>query len=258
MKPQPVASVILPAYNRRDLICRALASVLDQSVREIEVLVVDDGSTDGTGDAVEAFGDSRVRLIRLDTNRGQSFARNLGVREARAPLIAFQDSDDEWLPEKLARQTELLSRRPEVAMVYGDLLRLPRRGAPFVIHAPDLVRGRVMDARSSGYAAYGLGIQTCLIRAEVFRRVGGFNERMFCFEDLEFFLRLNRRHTSVRIPEPLVRYHETDGVSKATVYEHEARKHLLRRFCWPIVWQRPSWFMQERDNLAHHRRLDQS
>jgi GT2 family glycosyltransferase len=142
-------------------------------------------------------------------------------------------------------------------MVYGDLLRVPRRGDPFVIHAPDLVRGRVMDSRCSGYVAYGLGIQTCLIRAEVFRRVGGFNERMFCFEDLEFFLRLNRRHFSVRIPEPLVRYHETDGVSKATVYEYEARKHLLRRFCWPIAWQRPSWFMQERDNLAHRRRLDQ-
>jgi len=257
MKPEPVVSVILPAYNRRDLICRALASVLDQSVRHIEVLVVDDGSTDGTGDAVEALGDSRVRLIRLVTNRGQSVARNLGVREACAALIAFQDSDDEWLPEKLSRQMTLLSRRPDAAMVYGDLLRVPRKGSPFFLHAPDLVRGRVMDHRRSGYAAYGIGIQTCLFRAAAFRHTGGFNERMFCFEDLEFFLRFNRRHTSVRIPEPLVRYHETDGVSKATIHEHEARKHLLRRFCWPIAWQRPSWFIQEHDNLTHHRRLDQ-
>lgn len=257
MKPELVVSVILPAYNRRDLVCRALASVLDQSVREMEVLVVDDGSTDGTGDAVASLGDSRVRLIRLDANRGQSAARNRGVREAIAPLIAFQDSDDEWKPEKLARQIELLSRRLDTAMVYGDLLRVPRQGESFVLHAPDLVRGRVMDHRGSGYAAYGLGIQTCLFRTETFRRVGGFNERMFCFEDLEFFLRFNQRFASVRIPEALVRYHETDGVSKVTDREYEARKHLLRRFWWPILRQRPSWFQQERENIMNRRRLDQ-
>ncbi len=254
---EPIVSVIVPTHNRRDLLPRALASVLGQSYRAMEVLVVDDGSTDGSADAVAAIGDDRIQLIRCDTNRGQSTARNLGISRARGSLIAFQDSDDEWLPDKLARQVGVMKERSGVTMVYGDLLRIPRVGASFVISSPGITRGRIMDDRPSGYVAYGIGIQTCLIRADAIKRTGGFNERMFCFEDLEFFLRFNQRFVSARIPEPLVRYHNTDGVSRVTNHEYEARKHLLRRFWWPILRQRPSWFRRERDNILHRRRLDQ-
>jgi len=257
MKPEPVVSVIVPTFNRRDLIPRALASVLDQSFRDLEVLVVDDGSTDGTMDILATLDDPRIRVLRRECNQGQSAARNVGISQACGELIAFQDSDDEWLPGKLARQVEILRQHPEVEMVYGDLQRLPRDGEPFVIQAPELVRGRIMDHRKSGYAGYGLGIQTCLIRAGAIRQLGGFNEQMHCFEDLDYFLRFNGRFVSVRIPEPLVRYHETDGVSTENRHEYQARKHLLRRFWWPILRQRPSWFVTEYDNIRHRRRLDQ-
>ncbi len=96
----PAVSVILPVYNREALVERALASVLQQSYRDLEVLVVDDGSTDGTAERVAACPDPRVRLIRRDRNYGQASARNLGVARAQGWLLAFQDSDDEWLPDR--------------------------------------------------------------------------------------------------------------------------------------------------------------
>jgi glycosyltransferase involved in cell wall biosynthesis len=255
--PPPAVSVILPVLNREALIERAVTSVLDPSFPDLELIVVDDGSTDRSADAARAAGDARVRVLRLPANRGQSAARNAGVAAARAPLIAFQDSDDVWRPGKLARQVAALNANPALAMVYGDLQRIPERGAAFTLPAPDLHPGRIMDQRPSGYAAFGLGIQTCLLRAHVFTALGGLDERMHCFEDLDFFLRLlRRRHPTLRLPEPLVDYHETTGVSRATEHELASRRHLLRQYAWPILTQRPSWFRYEYRRIRNRQRLD--
>jgi glycosyltransferase involved in cell wall biosynthesis len=256
MSPQPKVSVIVPTFNRRVLLTRALASVRAQTCTDYEVVVVDDGSTDGTAEALAVTPQDRFRYIRLDQNRGQSAARNIGVRAAQGRLLAFLDSDDEWMPEKLACQVAQMERQPGLAMVYGDLLRVPLRGPPRVLAAPDLVRGRLMDGRSSGYASYGLGIQTCLVRAEVMQALGGFNEQLRCFEDLEFFLRLNRRHLTQRTAQPWARYYETEGVSRQSRHEYDARSLLLRKFWWPILRQRPSWLWHEHANIRHRRRLD--
>jgi|APTNR8051073442_1049403.scaffolds.fasta_scaffold00013_71 glycosyltransferase involved in cell wall biosynthesis len=256
MSPQPKVSVIVPTFNRRVLLARALASVRAQTFTDFEVVVVDDGSTDGTAEALAAEPPDRLRCIRLDRNLGQSAARNIGLRAAHGRLLAFLDSDDEWMPEKLAHQVAQLESQPGLAMVYGDLLRVPLRGPTRVLAAPDLVRGRIMDGRSSGYASYGLGIQTCLIRAEVMQDLGGFNEQLHCFEDLEFFLRLNRRYAAQRTAEPWARYYETEGVSRQSRNEYAARSFLLRTYWWTILRQRPSWLWKEHANIRHRRRLD--
>jgi glycosyltransferase involved in cell wall biosynthesis len=255
--PPPAVSVILPAHNREALIGRAVTSVLDPSFTDLELIVVDDGSTDRSADAARDAGDERVRILRLPANLGQSAARNAGAAAARAPLLAFQDSDDVWRPGKLARQVAALAAAPTLAMVYGDLQRIPRQGAPFTLTAPDLLPGRIMDHRCSGYAAYGIGIQTCLLRAHVFTALGGFDERMRCFEDLDFFLRLlRRRHRALHLPEPLVDYYETPGVSHATEHEIASRRHLLRQYAWPILTQRPSWFRYEHRRIRNRQRMD--
>src|SRR3989344_1865760 len=97
-------SVVLPTYNRAHTLERAVRSVLNQTHKDFELIVVDDGSTDNTRDIVVSFADGRIRYIKHESNKGVAEARNTGIGASRASLIAFQDSDDEWLPHKLALQ----------------------------------------------------------------------------------------------------------------------------------------------------------
>src|SRR5690348_12324408 len=123
-------SVIIPLYNRREEIRRAIASALRQSHAPYEVVVVDDGSRDGSAEAVAALGDKRIRLLRHERNQGASAARNTGIAAAEGEWIALLDSDDEWAPEKLARQLETLRTANDVpaAGVSGYVIRDYRTG----------------------------------------------------------------------------------------------------------------------------------
>ncbi|MGL6044061.1 MAG: glycosyltransferase family 2 protein, partial [Sandaracinobacteroides sp.] len=105
-------SVVIPAYNREATVGTAIRSVLWQTLSPVEVIVVDDGSTDGTAAAVQAIDDPRVRLV-SQANGGISAARNRGIEAATQPWVAFQDSDDEWLPLKLEKQMASLALAPE-------------------------------------------------------------------------------------------------------------------------------------------------
>jgi glycosyltransferase involved in cell wall biosynthesis len=116
----PQVSVVIPTYNRATVLGRAVTSVLNQTFSDLECVVVDDGSTDQTVALVEGFQDPRLRLIRLPVNRGVGHARNVGIQAASGELIAFLDSDDEWLPGKLERQVARLREyeNPLAAAVY--------------------------------------------------------------------------------------------------------------------------------------------
>ena len=104
----PLVSVIIPVYNREDMIDDAVKSVLASTYEDIEVIVVDDGSADGSVDVVRRINDERVLLLEYGENKGQSFAKNYGVSHSKGQYIAFCDSDDEWDPEKLSKQMERL------------------------------------------------------------------------------------------------------------------------------------------------------
>src|SRR2546430_1228645 len=119
--PEPLVSVILPVYNREKSVARAVESVLAQTYRPLELIVVDDGSTDGTRGVLEQFG-GRIALLR-QPNAGAYSARNLGLRHARGELVAFIDSDDIWLPHRLSAQVPLM-RRPDVGLVFGDAIHM--------------------------------------------------------------------------------------------------------------------------------------
>ncbi len=116
----PAVSVVLPTYNRAQSLPGAMRSVLDQSFGDLELIIVDDASTENIEAIVADFGDPRIRYLRLDHNSGAAAARNVGMAETRGQYIAFQDSDDIWLPGKLARQVELLEGQPpNVGVVTG-------------------------------------------------------------------------------------------------------------------------------------------
>jgi glycosyltransferase involved in cell wall biosynthesis len=252
----------LPTFNRADSLPRSINSVLEQTYGDLELVVVDDGSTDGTQEIVGASKDARLRYVQLPRNRGQSVARNIGVGACRGALIAFQDSDDTWLCDKLARQVDALDRDPGLAGVYSDLMRIPRNGKPFVIEAPTLVRGGMFDSRPSFYQSYSIGIQSCVFRREILKRRRLFREDMRCWEDLELLLRLSRRHRFQRIPRPLVDYYEGDGVSTNFAAECDARIFLFQRYGYrgalanSAAWHREARFYLERRKAGLSAALD--
>src|SRR5213082_113509 len=173
---QPLVSVILPVYNREASVERAVRSVLAQTYRPLELIVVDDGSIDGTRDRLQAFG-SEISVV-AQPHAGAYVARNFGVRHARGEFIAFADSDDAWLPHLLAAEVALM-KRPEVGLVFGDAIHVtsPREGAArtgltcFRVSPPH--RGRVADR-----FAWSNFVPTCtvLLRRRCFDEVGGFSE----------------------------------------------------------------------------------
>jgi len=125
----PKISVILPVHNRADVLSRAIQSVIEQELRQFELIVIDDGSTDGSAGVVEAFRDDRIRLIRLDKNRGGNVARNEGIRAANAPLLAFLDSDDRYLPNKLSWVVGEFERRPELELLVDSFIKVQPPGS---------------------------------------------------------------------------------------------------------------------------------
>lgn len=227
----PAVSVVLPTYQRGDLIGRAVASVLAQTWADLELLVVDDGSTDDTAAVLARVDDPRVHVLRLADNRGAGAARNAGIRRARGRFLAFQDSDDEWLPNKLERHLQAFAAAgAEIGVVYSDMLRVYRDGREAYHRSPDILPDVLIDPATRFYQVCRLGIQATVIRRECFAAAGVFDERFPALEDLELFIRLSRRTGFHHIEEALVRYHETDGLSQNVPAKITARTLLLELY----------------------------
>jgi glycosyltransferase involved in cell wall biosynthesis len=227
----PTVSIILPTYNRAATIRRAIDSVLNQTYKDFELLVVDDGSTDDTHALVSAYTDPRVRCLSLPVNGGAGKARNKGLEAARAELIAFQDSDDEWLPAKLEKQVAVLANAPAtVGMVYTDMRQMLRDGTVREFRAPDVRRGKIANETLMDYQVRGIGQQTTLIRRACFEAVGVFDPALPQLIDLDFFIRLVLKFDAVRIEEPLVLFHQSQGISSNKKAHIRARLMLLEKY----------------------------
>ena len=211
----PSISVVIPAYNRADTIGLAVGSVLRQTVGDIEVIVVDDASSDGTVAALEAIGDERLRVIRHARNAGGAAARNTGLRAATGDWVAFQDSDDEWLPLKLERQLAALARFGEgdAVGVYCGMIIFGRPDQSGF--DPAAVRywpnPRIRPASFEGDLYRTLLLSGSLISTQTFMgrraallQIGGFDESLKALQDWDCFLRIARLGPIAFEPEPLV------------------------------------------------------
>jgi glycosyltransferase involved in cell wall biosynthesis len=219
-------SVVIPTFNRAHSVTAAARSVLDQGFRDLELVVVDDGSTDDTAARIAAIGDERLRYVR-GRHAGVSAARNLGVRHAGGPLIAFLDSDDLWRPDKLEREVAFLDRHSEVDAVFSDL---EKRDGDRVY--PSFMRETAVFSRRLAGASYPAGLviepremllclleevpikpSALVVRRTAFQRVGGFDEGWSSSEDWEFLLRLAHQHRFGYIDRPLAVLHiSTDSL----------------------------------------------
>lgn len=224
-------SVILPTYNRAPTIARAIASVLNQTEPPEELIVIDDGSTDDTKSVVEQFGDGRIRYLRLPVPGGAGAARNAGIAQSSCRFLGFQDSDDEWLPTKLAKQIALLqSDKDDLGVVHCDMMRINKDGSTVYLQAPDVTSDALIDPISKQYCVKNIGIQSCLIKREILQMAGGFNETLPALEDLELFIRLTKHCRFVRLPEALVNYYDTEGISSDYSRLAKARRMLLKLY----------------------------
>jgi glycosyltransferase involved in cell wall biosynthesis len=183
-----LVSVVIPAYNAGWCVGRALDSVLAQSHTRIEVLVIDDGSTDDTASVARSYGDP-VRLLQ-QPNGGLSSARNLGIRHARGEWIAYLDADDWWLPEKLARQIELLRRQPDVGFCSSATrVEDPEGRLIGSWSCPKIARSPLQSIFLTNAAVAGSG-SAVLVRSEIQRRAGYFDESLPSLEDIDMWMRL--------------------------------------------------------------------
>lgn len=200
----PETSVIIPTWNRRDLVARAIDSVLAQTRPVEEVIVVDDGSSDGTSEYLARRYGERITCVRQD-NAGVSAARNRGLALARGRYLALLDSDDEWLPDKTARQVRYLEDNPEIGMVLCNVLRVSPDGS--LIDVFDRRKQIPIDGPALGSVLGdpALAPVSLLMRREVYEDVGGFDEGLRTAEDLDFHLRIAARWPIGVVAEPLAR-----------------------------------------------------
>jgi glycosyltransferase involved in cell wall biosynthesis len=208
---EPKVSIILPTHNRERELSRAIRSVLQQTYTHFELVVVDDCSTDGSADVVARFDDARIRYIKHDSRRGGGAARNSGIRASSSSFVAFQDSDDEWLPDKLERQMRHLREAPaEVGAVYCGYVRIGPGASENYFPQPGIARkeGNILE---SLLLKNFIGTPTLLVRRECFDRVGMFDERLSRFQDWELMIRIAGDFMVGFIPEPLVRAHYAGG-----------------------------------------------
>ena len=278
--------MVIPAYNRAASIGAAITSVLRQTWADFELIVVDDGSTDDTLAEARTIEDPRLRVIAAPHNMGAAGARNLGVEEARGTWIAFQDSDDEWLPEKLEKQMARLATSPVWSgdgegdwggcycglLTVGDLDARPGARTRLT-YTPDpdtaAVEGDILVPLLERNL---ISTQTLVVRRDLFLALGRFDEDTTPIEDWDFVIRLAARGPIAFVDAPLVHQHFspnsiTRGVERRLVSQKRVvEKNIALYEAHPAVLARQYYILaginrqaghlaEARDYLARSRRL---
>lgn len=263
--PAPAVSVVIPAYNRAGTLPAAIASVLGQTWQDLELIIVDDGSSDDTVEIACATEDPRIRVVQHKTNGGPSVARNTGTQIARAPLVAFQDSDDIWLADKLAAQTAtfddpavlasycgmIITGTPGAAGVQGPISQVPEGRYPTGTITADLLAGSFIST------------QTLMARRAALLEAGLFDTSLRALEDWDIALTLSQAGLIAAVPAPLVVQRFSDNSltaqSKSWAYGHRAvvEKHAQLFAAHPklaaVQWQRIAGRMHRiGDRTAEH------
>ncbi|OGU60711.1 MAG: hypothetical protein A3K31_00175 [Ignavibacteria bacterium RIFOXYA12_FULL_35_25] len=227
MKNNPKVTVIIPTYNRAHLIQRSVNSVLNQSYKNLELLVIDDASTDSTEQRISEIRDERLKYIRNKVNLGPSRSRNRGIEFSTGEIIAFQDSDDEWYRDKLEKQVDMLLKSPEdVAAVYC--------GMEFI----DIKNGVKIgeDRQNDNFEVdfiYGSHLPhtpptvTVLIKKSVLDEVGYFDERLRAAEDTELAMRVSKKYHYGYVNEILLKVARNHNSLMSNVKNYTISKEII-------------------------------
>ena len=245
----PLVSVVIPTYNRASFIIRAIESVLCQTYKPVEIIVVDDGSTDNTVSIVKQTNDQRVRCIVLGKNSGAQYARNIGIKEANGDWIAFLDSDDEWLPDKLHIQIKVLSKfnfAPDI-VIHSNAFKYEHYNKkkhiwklPFVEGKPDVVYPILLAKPSPMFPAL-------LSSKSSLAKINYLDENLPAYQEWDTSIRLAKHCRFIHVLEPLLIYHihNEETISKNmkkdfSGYQYIIEKHEkdIKTFCGEKTWHR--------------------
>lgn len=230
----PRVSVIIPSYNHERFVGRAIDTALAQTLSPHEVIVVDDGSTDGTARVLGGYAD-QIRAVH-QTNAGVSAARNAGVAHSRGELLAFLDADDEWDPKKLELQVKTWQAQPALGLVHCGVEDIDHEGKPLRRHTEGLsgmgVAAEMLLFRRSTILGGGSGV---LIPRAVFEAVGGFDPRLSTSADWDLYYRISSRYQVGFVPEPLLRYrlHGSNMHGNIRAMEHDMLLAYQKAFADP-------------------------
>ncbi|MBW2606227.1 MAG: glycosyltransferase family 2 protein [Deltaproteobacteria bacterium] len=239
---KPEVSIILPTFNRVHYIERSIISLLKQVYQDFEIIVVDDGSTDQTAQLVSQIRDHRVQCVQHPQNRGANAARNTGVRLARGNYVAFQDSDDEWLPEKLAVQLSALKAAGEkVRVAFSSFWRINGEKKILIPKAGRRMQSCIKNWHKDLLEGNLITTQALLVERDLLYEAGLFDETLPRFQDWELVLRLSKLTPFLYINQPLFRvYTSPDSISenKGIYYqsiEQVIQKHQESFDAWPYA-----------------------
>jgi len=231
--PVPAVSVVMPVYNEAAFVEAAIQSVLRQTLSDLELVIVDNGSTDDSPEILGRISDPRVRVFRNPHNLGAAAAGNRAVRESRGALIARMDADDIALPHRLEKQLAAFAAQPKLALLGAQVHHFERRGPLNRTIAPRAVTRRGIAWQS----LFGSPFihSTVMFTRDSFEAVGGYDERMQRSSDFALFSRIQARYDIANLPDVLVRFRHTprallldsayDGLVR-NVVEHNARHAL--------------------------------
>lgn len=232
----PKVSIILPTFNRKHLLARSINSVLSQTYKEFELIVINDGSTDETDELMRNYRDKRIRYIRHQKNMGGPVARNTGILKALGSYIAFQDDDDEWFPDKLKKQVTLLDlARQEVGVVYTGFWRIEKNKKKTYIPSKYVTKknGRVHEELLRGNF---ITTQSMLIRKECFKKAGMFDESLPRQQDWDLVLRISKYYEFKCIDEPLfISYYQPLSISSNQNNYYKALEIILNKYYTDFV-----------------------
>ena len=218
----PTVSVVVPTFNRANSLVDACASVLGQSYRDLELIVVDDASSEDIRAALDRLGDDRVVYVRRPLNGGAAAARNTGLDHAQGEYVAFHDSDDLWLPGKLARQVAVLSSQPpEVGAVTGPRILYSRFGSEPAVSLSPEPQGRLSlreDQVGRMLVENRLSPQCTLFRRDSLRQMALFDVRARAAEDWDFAIRYATAFKIVEEADPVVlSFASSDSISRDVI-----------------------------------------
>jgi glycosyltransferase involved in cell wall biosynthesis len=237
----PKVSVIIPAYNQACYLKEALQSVIEQSFEDFEAVVVDDGSTDNTSEIAHSFTDPRVRYI-YQENRGLSGARNTGIRASEGVFIAYLDSDDMFLPEKLRLQVAEFEKNPQLGFVAGQAVPIDEEGR----RIGQIYKRAIPDEPAELLLGNPLHVGSVMVRRQCQERAGFFDETLRSYEDWDMWLRLVRLDCKAGwIPEPvsLYRFHTSQMTRNSEQMTRATFSVLDKTFAAPGLTE--DWFAME-------------